>query len=857
MFEEVTPTAPLPPQPTSFVGRAAEREALIGLLSDPACRLVTLAGPGGIGKTRLALAVAEQLQGAFARGVAFASLQAVPDTDHLPQALADAVGCPPPSQGDSSSHLLDFLRRRELLLVVDNFEHLLAGTPLLSDLLATAPGVRLLVTSRVALNVQEEWRFPLEGLGLPRSEAGAADEPSDALRLFGERARRARSSFVLADEYAASVRICQLVGGLPLAIELAAAWTKSLPCTAIAEEIARNLAFLETSLRNLPPRHRSMRAAFDSSWQLLTPEERDALSRFAIFRGGFRREAAARVAGAALPVLASLLDKSLVRYEADGRYHLHELLRQYAEEHLLAIPGAAEQVAVRHKAYYLDFLAECYAGMWRGDQVATAAAILAELDNIRVALPGAIDGADPDIVRRGIEALAIAVQCRSLYREGIGLLSGVVARLRAAPPTMEGERTLAAALVGLGWLLLRVGQLAEARAVLVESRDCLERHGVPPTPGQASDPELGLAVLALVDGDYAEATRLGERARERSERHRLVGNLPYAWYAIANAAFAEGRYDEAQGAARQAQVAAEHSKDRWFLAYCLNVLGQIAHALGAYEDARRYFEGGYTLREEFDDPEGMAVALTQLGRVAAQQGERAEARKLLERARTLYDDLGDRGGLAATLHALGDVAAAAGEPQAARQSLARALRLASEIGFRPLVLAILASLAGLALEQGEPGRAATLATLVRAHPAADRAVTERTRHTLALAEAQLPAAGFQLAAQQGQRADLDAVVRQLLADLDAPADPLPESAPLPHQAAVSPADGETLVEPLTPRESEILHLVASGHTNQAIADRLYLSLNTVKWHSSRIFGKLGVESRTQALIRARELRLVD
>jgi predicted ATPase/DNA-binding NarL/FixJ family response regulator len=848
-FEDSGPPSRLPPQPTSFIGREAELSALAALLSDPAGRLVTIVGPGGVGKTRLALAVAGRLQGGRA-AIGFAPLQAVQDPDHLARAIAEAIGCPLSGQDAPANQVRRFLRRRDILLVLDNFEHLLAASELLSELLAAAPGLRMLVTSRAALNLQEEWRFPLDGLALPEG-----DEASEAVRLFGERAGRVRPDFAPADERAAITRICHLVGGLPLAIELAAAWVKSLPCDAIAEEIARNLAFLETSMQNLPSRHRSVRAAFDHSWVLLGPEERAVFSRLAVFRGGFTREAAWRVTGASLPILAALLDKSLVRYEQDGRYHLHELLRQYADEHLRAVPDEAAQVATRHGTYYLDFLAAAWPGMIGADIAATAALVAADLDNIRAAWPAALDGADPETVRCAAQVLYSVFEYRGLYREGVAALEGAVRRLHLAAPTLARDRALVASLVALGWLTLRVGRLAEARAALEEGRDLLARHASPPPPGLATDPDLGLAVLALVDGDYAAAARLGEAARQRSVEQRHDGNRPYAWYAIANAAFAEGRYDAAHRAARQAHAAAEIAGNRWFSAYCLNDLGRIAAALGELDEARRHFAASYTLREEMAHREGMAVALAQLGRVAALQGEGAEARQLLERALALYDDLGDRGGLAATLHALGDAALEAGDLASGRQALAQALQLATEIGFRPLALATVASLADLALRAGRAEQAATLAALARAHPASARAVRERAQQLLARAESRLAPPARALAAREGAGAALDDTVRLLLSELAAPANLVAAPAAAPPGNAAAPAPAPT--EPLTEREREVLRLIAEGLPNQQIADTLFLSLNTVKWHAGHILGKLGVANRTQAIARARALRLMD
>src|SRR3712207_1580304 len=345
--------APLPPQPTTFVGREAEVAALTRLLAEPDCRLVTIVGPGGIGKTRLALQVAARAAPAYADGVAFAPLQDVPTAELLVGALAEAVGCPLSGRDEPQDQLLAYLRDRELLLLLDNAEHLLDGAEFVGELLAAAPRLQLLVTSREALNLQEEWRYPLAGLEVPAVGQGRGVEACSAVALFVERARRVRRDFALEAEREGVVRICRLVGGLPLALELAAAWARTLPCAAIAEEIAGNLALLATSARNVPERHRSVRAAFDQSWQHLSWEERAVYARLAVFHGGFRRAAAERVAGATLPVLATLLDKSLVRYEADGRYHLHELLGEYAAEQLAASPGEVGRGGGQPGAYYV------------------------------------------------------------------------------------------------------------------------------------------------------------------------------------------------------------------------------------------------------------------------------------------------------------------------------------------------------------------------------------------------------------------------------------------------------------------------------------------------------------------------
>ena len=233
---------PLPAQPTTFIGREAELAEIDRLLADPACRALTLAGPGGVGKTRLALASAARNAHRFADGVGFVELQSVSAAEEAPPAIASALGIPARGGADAASQLAAALQHRQMLLLLDNFDHLVAGAAQLSELLAAAPRVKLLVTSREALRIQEEWRYPLDGLRRPGSPSPERSEVADAVALFVERARRARADFSLEAEYDGVARICDLTEGLPLAIELAAAWVTALPCAAIAAEIERDLS---------------------------------------------------------------------------------------------------------------------------------------------------------------------------------------------------------------------------------------------------------------------------------------------------------------------------------------------------------------------------------------------------------------------------------------------------------------------------------------------------------------------------------------------------------------------------------------------------------------------------------------
>ena len=392
---------PLPVPATPFLGRDVELAQIAERLADPNCRLLTLLGPGGIGKTRLALQVAVGHMPVFADGVAYVSLAGLeagnrPEANiasDLASALAGALNAPFRDSEDGQGQLIAVLRPLELLLVVDNFEHLAGEAELLADLLAAAPRCKLLVTSRQQLDLLEEWVYELQGLPLP---TGAPDEENSALALFERSARRSSHAFVLdGANSAAAVQICRLVGGMPLAIELAAGWVRLLSCAEIAAEVSRSLDVLAANQRNIPERHRSMRAVFDYSWRLLNAEEQAALAALSLFAGGFGREGALAVAGAGLPMLMALAAKSLVQRVDAGRYTLHELVRQYAQERLTGSP-AWTTVRDRHLAYIAGLAETARDELYGAEQRQWLERLELEHDNMRVALEWAFGGGGTD-----------------------------------------------------------------------------------------------------------------------------------------------------------------------------------------------------------------------------------------------------------------------------------------------------------------------------------------------------------------------------------------------------------------------------------------------------------------------------
>jgi DNA-binding SARP family transcriptional activator/predicted ATPase len=390
----------LPPQPTPFVGRAAEMAELTRFLRHPAAQLLTLTGPGGIGKTRLALQGAARAidpsqndEQIFGDGVFFAPLVHMADGlsgESLMTALAEALRIEIQGPMQPQAQVLAFLRDKKMLLILDNFEHLANDAGQLAQLLRLAPGVKAVVTSRVRLNLPEETLLEVKGLDFPASGQPTDPEKFGALRLFIQNARRIRADFALdAGEMAAAIRICQLVEGAPLGIELAASWLRALACAEIAREIQASLDFLTASSPHVSQRHRSLRAVFDYSWGLLRPDEKSVLGRLAVFRGGFEREAALKIAGASITMLAGLVDHSLLWRSSTGRYQIHEVVRQFAEETLRGQTEDDERTRNAHARYFAQWLLARQSALKSAD-TATSLVIETERENIRAAWNWAI-----------------------------------------------------------------------------------------------------------------------------------------------------------------------------------------------------------------------------------------------------------------------------------------------------------------------------------------------------------------------------------------------------------------------------------------------------------------------------------
>ena len=642
----------LPTQSTSFVGRNKELSQLVHQLSQPACRLLSLVGIGGVGKSRLAVQGAYELLKAdpFGDGIYFVQLDALTQVELMPSTVAESLGAHLGSQDAEIDQLIHYIGTKELLLILDNFEHLIDGAALISELLQHCPHLKVMVTSREPLNLAEEWHFPLKGLALPDENLQADARYADAVQLFIQRATQVQLSFELTpDDVRHVLKLCHFVAGSPLALELAAVWTKVLSPEALIRELERSLDILSGAARNRSERHVSLRVVFERSWALLSSQEQTTLKNLSVFRGGFTRAAAVEVAGASLATLASLVDKSLLKPLASGRYERHPLLYQYTREKLEADRANLKDMQERHFSYFLA-IAERAEPLLNGPEQKTCLEKLEQdHENFRAALARVLEIKAADKALNLSGALWWFWYIRGYYTEGRNWLDSALALSPLALPQAQAR-----ALKGVGSIAVQQGDYDLGRKALSASlsifRKLKQPHDVAASLNNLASISYHLGDYLVAANHFEEAATIFEALGDKRRTAGVLCNLGRAILEL-------GDLEKVRIISEKSLRITQDVADEGLTARTLIDIGRFETVLGNYPLARSLFERGLNGSRELGYKISIIDALLWFGDLERREGKLNQAQTYLQEALSLQQELGLRRGLAETVEGLAYIAA--------------------------------------------------------------------------------------------------------------------------------------------------------------------------------------------------------
>lgn len=641
---------PLPNEMTPFIGRGEELNDLTRRLSDPTCHLIAVVGLGGMGKTRLALHLAHMQANRMLHGVAMVNLVSIRTLDSFLTALADAFHLQLMMQGTPRGQVLDFLREKHMLLILDNVEQL-AGVidDFLGELTRTAGDLKIVMTSRQRFNLRGEWTLALDGL--PVEDPTPEVEAPPAQRLFWETAQRVRGDDLLTRKSAEAVRrICRLVDGMPLAIELAAAWARLLTVEELAEEIGSNLTGLEASSPTDEERHRSLRSVFDYSWQLYPVPEQQMLMALSLFAGGFTREAAKAVAGASTAALLGFADKMLVQRHGEGRFMLHEMLRQYLMEKLTGSGGLAAESA--YSRYFIGFLQARQARLKTHEQQALLDEITQEIDNIHFAWDVAVQQGRWETLAELMPGLSLFHDLKSNWRVAAELFQSAEGVLDPADVDLYGA--------WLSHLALATSRLDQREQTTALAQRCME---LLPRDNPAYNAHIARALMAL---GYSESLRGAHEAAiaYAEDALSLRVKLGDEWEC------AQSLLRLASGHAQRAQVEVHYGESHH------------AEMMAHLEKARPYAQQALAISTRLGDQFLTARLRTLLANVLQMEGSIDESLSLHQGNLAFYEAVGSLDGRCMTLNGMGNAAFMRERYADAVPLYVEALALARQIGAR-------------------------------------------------------------------------------------------------------------------------------------------------------------------------------
>ena len=688
----------LPVQLTSFVGRQTEITQLSKYLADPDCRLISLIGIGGVGKTRLVLKVAqtliEQAPNAmpFVDGVYFIPLAALQQTNDMIPAIAEAIGYHFHEGADPQAQLLAYLGNKAMLLILDNFEHLLDAAIKITDFLLAAPALKVLVTSRISLNLHEEWVYPLAGLQIPDSaqeikqeqdtDLWMSDAGYSAVQLFAKRAQQVQPHFDLTQNALSVLQICRLLDGLPLGIELAAASIRTVTCESLAQELEQTITTLSATQRNIPDRHRNLRAVFEHSWNLLSDLEQQILARLSVFPTDFAQQAAKIIAGAPITLLNGLVEKSLLQVQTSGRYQLHPLFHEFMAEKLAENNHDHRATQRQHSDFYLGWLRPLLQKLQRSSAVAVSQQIITDYENARLAVTWQLDHGNLGAVDGALDTLNFFLMNQGRYHDGERICKLVDQSCAPSSTSIDLKVKITGA-IWCGYFQHHLGETALARENLVWSLAQLANSAAnkfDPRPLEALA-SLFLASLEA-DSDRTNTKALLDRSLQLYQALDEPWGKAEAWHALGWYHKFTGQMDKAKTAFEKTLELRRNLGNEAWLAEALSSMAEhlVTVSTDSFETAEQYAQESLRLRQSSNHQPSIAEALANLGEVNMWRGNFAIADTYFRQSIAAYQALGANDSILATRQmSLGFIKIHLGDYQGAQKQAILSLKAAEQI----------------------------------------------------------------------------------------------------------------------------------------------------------------------------------
>ena len=710
---------PLPPPQTLFIGRERELAVISERLLDPSSRLITIVGPGGIGKSHIAIQALRSHLDHFQDGGYFVPLNMVTNVEFILPEIAKTLRFHIDSMGAGAApveQLLDYLAARRLLLVLDGFDHLVKGSDLIQEVILRAPGVKILVTSRERLHLQGEWVLQIEGLPI-LAEKSEKHGISDALTLFDMRASQTQGLRRLpSEEWDDALQICRLVEGSPLAIELAASWTGALSCREIVFEIEHDLDFLASAQRDLPQAHRSMRAVFDHSWDLLEPSQRDLFSRLSIFKGGFDRSVARELLGVEITQLAALMDKSLLRRNPLGRFTMHPLLQQFALEKLAETPVLLRTVSQKHSRYYLHLLSKVRSEGVRTHKDKEQNALAGDVANIRAALAWAVMHERQNHARQTLRD-ALAFYIVHGWFEGYDTFDHLGSLIQSVSSGGDPEKALElpiylSARIHQAFFAANLGMIEESERI---SRACLE-----PLRAAKMDTELSMCLhnLGLNAGFRGEYDAAIPWLEESITLARENPNPAWPTYLLWLGYFlcVRGAFDEGMAKFEESYRLFEADGILWGIGFALSKMGLAWYERGDFTLAMDYHNRALEIFKQTGETVGEAYTLSRMCVDAYGMGAYEDAVRFGQQGLSIFQKVDHRWGIPITRCRLAFAHLGGGEAEVAKTLLEDALTDSLRYELIPVGLFALTGLACALAAGGNLSPAQEIISHVRKHP---------------------------------------------------------------------------------------------------------------------------------------------